>query len=85
MPDGGLTVGSFPQSSEILTSTGPMQISISKFIAQEKGSAALEYSLVAAAVAIGVLSAISALGNAVGEIYQILLSGLAVIDSFLNT
>jgi len=52
---------------------------ISRFLSDGRGSAMIEYSLIAAAVAIGILSALSSLGETLGGLYQTILSGLVSI------
>lgn len=59
-----------------------MRKAITTFIGDKKGSAALEYSLLTAALAIGILSAISSLGDTLSSIYQTIISGLMTISSF---
>lgn len=60
-----------------------MQKSLTKLIADTQGSTSLEYSLLAAALAIGVLPAITSLGDVLGGIYQNIVSGLGIITGFL--
>lgn len=61
-----------------------MRKAIIIFLADKKGSAALEYSLVVAALAIGILTTISSLGDVLGNLYQTIVSGLAAIAGFLT-
>ncbi len=57
-----------------------MRKTISDFLADSRGNAALEYGLVLAAVGIGLVSAVSALGEALGEIYRSVLSALVAMN-----
>ena len=60
-----------------------MQKAIHQLIEDEWGAAALEYSLVVAALAIGVLAAISSLSDTLIFLYQTITSGLGAILGFL--
>ena len=48
--------------------------------ADQTGSAALEYSLVAGAIALGVIAAIVSLGESLGGVYQTIVSGIASMN-----
>jgi Flp pilus assembly pilin Flp len=52
---------------------------INTFLSDERGNAALEYALVLAAVGLGLITAVSALSETLGEIYQTITAGLATI------
>ena len=56
-----------------------MRKAITQFLAEPNGSAMLEYALILSAIAIGVLSATSALGETLGEVYQTIISGIGSI------
>jgi len=58
-----------------------MRKAIIDFSANTSGSAALEYSLVAGAVALGVIAAIVSLGESLGAIYQTIASGIASMNA----
>ncbi|MGF1620844.1 MAG: Flp family type IVb pilin [Rhodomicrobiaceae bacterium] len=50
-----------------------------RFLADNDGSAMLEYALIASAIAIAVLSAVSSLGDSFSGLYQTIISGLASV------
>ncbi len=58
-----------------------MRKPINDFLADARGNAALEYGLVLAAIGVAVVSAVSALGETLAEIYQTVLSGLSSFGS----
>jgi len=56
-----------------------MRKTITSFIRDERGAAIVEYSILLAAIALGVLSATNALGQELGNIYHTISSGIASI------
>jgi Flp pilus assembly pilin Flp len=52
---------------------------ISRFLADDSGSAMLEYTLLVSAIAIALLSPLSLLGETLGAFYQTIISGLASV------
>lgn len=52
---------------------------ILRFLTDDRGSAAIEYSILLAGVAVGVIAASSALGQSLGEIYQTVIDGIASV------
>lgn len=58
-----------------------MRNAVIHFLADRRGSAMLEYSLVLGAIAICVVSAVSGLGEALGELYRTILTGVLAIGS----
>jgi Flp pilus assembly pilin Flp len=56
-----------------------MRKAVTHFLADERGSAMLEYSLIMAAMAVCVISAVSALGETLGGLYQTILAGVVSI------
>ena len=60
-----------------------MKQAIFRLLGDEKGSAALEYALIAAAIAIGIiLSSLASLGVAFAPVAETILSGLGAIGRF---
>lgn len=57
-----------------------MPKAISHLLTGTEGSAMLEYSLVMAAVALGVISAVASLGDILGEIFQTIISAVAAMN-----
>ena len=57
-----------------------MRKAIIHFWADMSGTAALEYSLVAGAVALGIIAAIASLGESLGAVYQTIVSGIASMN-----
>lgn len=56
-----------------------MRKAVTNLLTDRRGAALIEYSLVACAIAITLLSAITALGEELGETYQTILTGIAAI------
>lgn len=54
-----------------------MPKAICQFLTATEGSAMLEYSLVMAAVALGVISAVTSLGEILGGIFQTIIAAIA--------
>jgi Flp pilus assembly pilin Flp len=57
-----------------------MRKAIIHFWADTSGSAALEYSLVAGALALGIIAAIVSLGETLGAVYQTIIAGIASMN-----
>jgi len=53
------------------------------FYSDRRGSAMLEYSLVMGAIAICVVAAVSGLGDALGEMYRTILTGVTAIGGLV--
>lgn len=47
-----------------------MRTSLARLIKDEKGSTAIEYSLIAAGIAIAILTALNALGGSLGGLFE---------------
>jgi Flp pilus assembly pilin Flp len=60
-----------------------MRKAVLDFLADDGGAAMLEYSLIMAAMAICVISAVSALGETLGGVYQNILSGVVAINALI--
>jgi Flp pilus assembly pilin Flp len=58
---------------------GPMRQSINQFRAGTAGSAAIEYSLLVGALAVGLIIALVSFIEALGSLFQTIISGLASI------
>ena len=56
-----------------------MQKAIKRFAIDSRGSALIEYSLLAGSIAIVLLSAITTLSNELAVMYQTIISGIASI------
>lgn len=50
--------------------------SIKKFVADEEGATAVEYGLIAALIAVVILSAVTGLGNELKAIFNSILTGI---------
>lgn len=53
---------------------------IARFATDREGSAAIEYSLVIACIALGILAALLSLGSELQQIYAGIMSGLASLS-----
>jgi Flp pilus assembly pilin Flp len=53
---------------------------IARFVADTHGSAAIEYSIIVACIALGILGALISLGGALQEMYAGILAGLASLS-----
>ena len=60
-----------------------MRKAVIHFYSDRRGSAMLEYSLVMGAMAICVVSAVSGLGDALGEMYRTILTGVTTIGGLV--
>ena len=58
-----------------------MRNAVIRFFSDRRGAAMLEYSLVMGAIAVCVVSAVSGLGDALGEMYRTILTGVTAIGS----
>jgi Flp pilus assembly pilin Flp len=58
-----------------------MREALTRFLADRRGTATLEYSLLAGGIAMAMLAAIHALGLGLGEIFQAITSGLQSVNS----
>lgn len=61
-----------------------MYKAIKDFMADSSGSAALEYCLVASALAFAFIAGFSAMGEALGDFKDDILTGLALIGAMLG-
>jgi len=57
-----------------------MRKAISLFLTDAHGSAMIEYCLVTSAIAVALISAISAIGGALSETYQAIVSGISAVN-----
>ncbi|WP_170937284.1 MULTISPECIES: hypothetical protein [Rhodomicrobium] len=57
-----------------------MPKAISQFFSQTRGAATLEYSMVMAAVVLGLMSAIVSLGEILSGIFQTVISAIALMN-----
>ena len=57
-----------------------MPKAICRFLTATEGAAMLEYSLVMAAVALGVISAVTSLGEILGGIFQTIIAAVAAMN-----
>lgn len=57
-----------------------MRKAITHFWADRSGSAAIEYSLVAGAMAFVVIAAVTSLSQTLSAMYQTVISGLAIVN-----
>ena len=61
-----------------------MRKAIIDFWADTSGSAAIEYSLLAGALALGIIAAIASFTETLGGLYQTIISGVASIGGAAN-
>lgn len=61
-----------------------MRKAIIDFCADTSGSAAIEYGLLAGALALGIIAAIVSFSETLGGVYQTIISGLASIGGAAN-
>ena len=52
-----------------------MKTSLARFVKDESGSTAVEYGLIAAGIAIAILTAVNALGGTLSGLFETVLSG----------
>jgi Flp pilus assembly pilin Flp len=60
-----------------------MRQPITRFFRETRGSAMLEYSLILAVMGMCVVSAISTLGDVLGDLYRAILAGVTAIAGFI--
>ncbi len=61
-----------------------MPKAITRFVQDQRGAAAVEYSIVVAAIAVGLFSVISELSGTLRQIYETISSGVASIAGGLS-
>lgn len=63
--------------------TGPFPRGLARFVADEQGATAIEYGLIAALMAVVIISGLTALGGETGGLYTVLDEIRAAIETAL--